>query len=53
MHCGVNPRPLGDVFELSLAEIAVERHSAFDAIVSKKNVRLAVAVIVEKARART
>ncbi len=40
------------VFKMLIAQIVVERHAAFRSVVGQENVDFAVAVVVEKARAR-
>ena len=44
---------LRHILELAVSQIVVERHAAFRAVAGKKDVDLAVAIVVEKTRARS
>src|SRR5208282_723410 len=51
VQCRIETCFLRHVFELAIAQIVVERHSAFFAVVGQKDVEATVVVIIKKARA--
>ena len=48
----IQPGLLRHIFKLAIAQVVIQRHPALRTVVGQKNVRLAVAVIIKKARAR-